>query len=154
MNNLKSIFLALIVSACYFQSSAQAQVPFNEPNYNKRKIFTDLPERMALKINGVEGMLNYPVGASVDMQITSNFRVTGKVVSKADPSDASMKTVVVKLNNRENATFTFTRTKKQDGSFAYLGRVLNKNNGDALEIVKENGQYVMVKKSLYDLMSE
>jgi hypothetical protein len=31
---------------------------------------------------------------------------------------------------------------------------MNRNNGDAYDLVKENGGYVLVKKGVYDLYSE
>lgn len=151
---IRSIILLSFAAFIWLQSAAQAPVPFNEPNYNKKKIFTDLPQKMYVKLSGIEGILNYPLGASIDIVPVANFRMSGKVVSRAEQADGSFKSVVVRLNNRDNATFTFSRTRRSDGTYAFMGRVMNRNNGDALELVKENGQYALVKKSLYDLVSE
>ncbi len=155
MKCLKSSALLLVIACSFLQSSAQDQRQlFNEPNYNKRKIFTDLPDKMPLKTASLESLLDLPVGTAVNTTAAKNFHIIGKVVSKSDANDASVKTVVVRLANRDNAILTFTRTTKRDGSFSFIGRIYNRNNGDALEIVKENTQYVLIKKGLYDLISE
>ena len=43
---------------------------------------------------------------------------------------------------------------KADGSFGFLGRLVSRNSGDALELVKENGQYVLLKKGAQELYVE
>lgn len=149
-----SVILTLFLACTLFSYGQEKMVPLNEPNYNKRKVFTDLPEKAQLRIADVERLLTLPVGAPVNVMIGKNFHITGKVVSVSDALDQSAKSVVVKLSNREGAVFTFTRTRKADGSFGFLGRVVSRQSGDALEIVKENGQYVLLKKGAHELYTE
>jgi hypothetical protein len=76
------------------------------------------------------------------------------VVSKSDPIDPKVKSVVIRSTNRLGATMTFTRVTKEDGSYSYLGRIISYKNSDAYEFAQENGSYVLVKKHLYDLFNE
>lgn len=155
MKCLESISILLFLSIISVHTYAQDKRPVvNEPNYNLKKAFTDLPSRMNMKIADAESILELPVGSSVNAMLATNFRAVGTVVSKSDATDVSVKTVVVKLTNRGGATFTFTRRTKDDGSFTYLGRIMNRSNGDAYDLVKENSGYVLVKKSVYELYSE
>lgn len=152
---MKSIsILTLLLASALFSFAQDKTVSLNEPNYNKKKVFTDLPDKAQMRMADVERLLTLPVGAPVNTIISKNFHITGKVVSVSDPADQSVKSVVVKLSNRDGAVFTFTRTKKSDGSYAFLGRMVSRNSGDALELVKENGQYVLLKKSAQELYVE
>jgi hypothetical protein len=151
----KTAVTAMLLAASYQQSVAQSSmVPLNEPNYNKPRLFSDLPEQLNLRLADMEALLNLSVGAQVTATVANGFQLTGTVVSKSAPGNAFVETVVIKSLNRPGATFTFSRITKQDRSFLYTGRMMSKDAGDALEIVKEGSGYVIRKKGLYDLISE
>ena len=151
MKKLKTIATGVFLIAC-LSSSAQEKTPLNEPDHNKPKLFADLPAKMNLKVSEMEQLFNYAVGAPVTVKATENLSLEGTVVSKSE--NASVKSVVVRASNRQGAIFTFTKTANADGTPRYVGRMLNRNNGDAFEISQENGQYVLLKKNLYDLVAE
>jgi hypothetical protein len=149
-----SAFVALL-TLCYWHSSAQVSTPpVNEPNYNKPKIFTDLPDNLTINLSRLEALLQLPVGSPVNTIIATGFGLQGTVISKSNPSDASVRSVVIKSGSRQQATLTFTRITKQDGSITYIGRMLSKDAGDALEIVNEGDHYVIRKRGLYDMINE
>jgi hypothetical protein len=153
MKKLSALALGMLL--IFLQASAQDHsIPLNEPDYNKPKLFADLPQRMTLKTAGIEALFNAALGTSISYRVADNFNWEGTVVSRSDAADATVKSVVIRSTNRLGATFTFTRTQKTDGSFTYIGRIMSRNNGDAFEIVLENGQYMLAKKNLYDLLSE
>lgn len=155
MKLLKTGAAIALLTACYLHSPAQGTTPpINEPNYNKPKIFADLPDKQNLNLADLEALLHLPVGTQVNTKIAAGFRLAGTVISKSDPIDASVKSVVIKSSNRQQATLTFTRTTKQDGSISYIGRMISKEAGDALEIVKEGSNYIIRKKGFYDLINE
>lgn len=129
-------------------------MPLNEPNQNKPQLFTDMPQKMKLRISDLEDLLELPVGTSIKTFIAENFNFHGTVVSKSDPSHKDVKSVVIKSTNRKDATLTFTKTIRPDGTVRYLGRIVSFKNGDAFEIVKENDHYVLQKKTLYELVNE
>jgi hypothetical protein len=102
----------------------------------------------------MEALLNLPVGSQVNKTVAAGFSFSGTVVSKSNPSDLSVKTVVVKSPVRKNTLLTFSRIRKADGSFSYTGRMISREAGDAFEIAKEGSTYVLRKKGYYDLVNE
>lgn len=154
MKILKTSVICALLCAGFFTSSAQEELPLNEPNHNKPHLFPDLPQRMKLRMNDLEDLLELPVGASVKTFLADNFIFIGTVVSKSDPASAGVQSVVIKSTNRKGATLTFTKTTDADGTVRYLGRIMSLKNGDAFDIVKENGEYIIQKKNLYELINE
>jgi hypothetical protein len=154
MKILKTGIICALFCACYFSSSAQEELPLNQPDYNKPNLFPDLPQKIKLRISNLEDLLELPVGASVKTFIADNFNFHGTVVSKSDANSTTVKSVIIKSTNRKGATLTFTKTIGADGTVKYLGRIMSLKNGDAFEIVKENDQYILQKKTLYELINE
>ena len=153
MNILKTITLSVALTIGYLSSSAQSNsIPINEPNYNKPRLFADLPQRMNLKVSDLETLFSLSVGSGINTMVSEQFRLQGTIVSKSE--DASVKSVVIRSSNRPGANFTFTRTTNADGSFNYIGRMISMQHGDAYEVIKHNGAYVLNKIGLYDLFSE
>lgn len=151
MKILKSIF-CILFSVCCLASSAQ-NAPLNDPG-NKPHLFSDLPQKMRVKVSDLASLLDLPVGASVHTLLAPGFNFQGTVVSTSPATDATVKSVVIKSTNRKGATLTFTKTIRADGTVAFLGRIISMKNGDAFEIVKENDQYVLEKKNLAELVTE
>lgn len=155
MKRQKTNALLALLTVCYLHSTAQTTVPpLNQPDYNKPKIFTDLPDKLDLRVTDMEALLNLPVGTQVNATVATGFSLSGTVVSKSNPAEQSVKTVVIKSALRKNALLTFSRVKKDDGSFFYVGRMISRDAGDAFEIAKEGNTYVLRKKSYYDLLNE
>lgn len=155
MKILKTIATGVLLIVCIQRSSAQSQtVPLNEPDYNKPKLFADLPQKMTLNIAQLESLFSLPVGAAIDTEVSGNFRFQGTVVSKSDAQDPAVKSIVLRSSNRLGATFTFTKRTNGDGSSAYIGRMISMKHGDAYELILENGAYILNKTGLYDLVSE
>lgn len=151
----KTITLLAFLAVCTIPAFAQDQKqPLNTNIANKPRQFSDLPERAPMKVSALENLLDLPVGATVNTNIADKVSLVGVVVSKSNPADATVKSIVVKSTNRKGAIFTFTRRTSPDGTFSFIGRMLNKDAGDALEIVKEGQDYVIRKKELSRIMSE
>lgn len=155
MKTVKSIAVCVLLSLSAYTSQAQEhKIPLNEPDYGKPKLFSDLPQKMIMDVSGMEPLFRYPVGTMVSVQATPDLLLQGVVVSTSDASNASMKSVVIRVTNRPGAIFTYTRTTRAEGGVAYIGRMMSRNNGDAYEVAMENGTYILQKKNLYDLISE
>lgn len=144
----------LLCIACMSTFAQKESLPVNEQDYNKPKLFADLPDKFTLDVPAFESLLELTEGQTVNVRLTGPFNYHGTVVSKSDPIDGSSKSVVIKSINRQGAVLTFTRNKNADGTYSYIGRILSYKNSDAFQIEQENGQYVMVKKNLYDLFNE
>ena len=155
MKRPKIIALLAIFAGSFFSAAAQEhQIPLNETNYSRPKRLADVPEKFPLQMTELSKLLQLPLGAKVKALISKNFLLTGTIISKSDPADKAVQSVVVKSTNRLGMTFTFTRLTEEDGSFTYSGRMLDRNAGDALEIAKEGQGYVMRKKGVHEIISE
>ncbi|MCW3073253.1 MAG: hypothetical protein JWP69_322 [Flaviaesturariibacter sp.] len=154
MKNLPTGILCIVFSFLCFFASAQKEDLINEPDYNKPKLFADLPQKFDVNIPALETLLDLPEGQPVNIPLTQNKRYQGVVVSKSNPADPSVKSIVINSTNKQGATFTFTRIRNEDGSFEYIGRIISYKNSDAFELVKEGASYRLVKRHLYDLFNE
>lgn len=153
MKILKTIAVCVLLTVCYYEGSAQT-IPVNEPDYNKPKLFSDLPQKAEVRLDEVDANLNQPVGKHVAVQIAQGFVIQGVIVSKSDPADASVKSIVIKSSNRQGAACTLTKIVNADGSVSYKGRIVSMHHGDAFEIVSDKGNYILQKTTLYDLYNE
>ena len=153
----KQTTTALCALLCLLTMTAAAQqnkIPVNEPDYNKPRLFSDLPQKMDLRVSELETLFSVKLGETVRTILSEQFVFEGTVVSKSDPKDASVRSVVIRSTNRGGAVFTFTKTVKSGGGVAYIGRIISRNNGDAFEIIQENGNYILRKKDFNEMISE
>jgi hypothetical protein len=154
MKNLTCGIVMSVLLLGSISASAQNKVPLHEPDYNQPKLFPDVASKFSVDVNALETLLDLPVGATVNFPLTKGFAMGGTVVSKSDPSEPLVRSVVISSNNRHGATMTFTKTRNEDNSYDYIGRILSYKNSDAFDLVKENGIYFLQKKQLYDMLSE
>jgi hypothetical protein len=155
MKRRKIITLLVIFTTSMLHGITQdSKPPLNPTDYHKPKFYADLPEKATLRVSDLESLLHLPVGAKVNTLIIAKFPLTGTVISTSGPIDPKVKSVVIKSTNRQGTMFTFTRITEEDGSYSYIGRVLNKAAGDAMEIVKEGNSYVIRKKQSHEMIAE
>jgi len=156
MKNLKVAAFSVCMIFCSICSVAQnihnRSVSVNEPDYNKPKLFGDLPERINFDPTVLSALLNTQVGQSINLAVTPLFRISGQVVSKSD--DQNSTSVVVRLINRPGARLIFTKLTDPNNSVKYIGRIISLKHGDSYEIISENDQYYLKKKGIYELMTE
>ena len=152
MKKLKALAFCVFLSTAFVHLSAQTNIPLNEPDYNKPKIFSDLPQQMVLQTTEAEKLFVLREGDATKIQLTEQFFVNGTVVSTG--GSKTIKTVLIKIPGRNNAILSLSRKSTLDGAVVYSGRVMSRSNGDAFEIKKENGEYIFNKINLYDLISE
>ena len=155
MKTLKTIAICALLSMSYFYSGAQENLPVvNQPDYNKPKLFEDLPQKMNLTISDMESLFDLSVGTPVMAKLTKSFHFKGTIVSKSGGAETSIRSVVIKSTTRQGAVLTFTKITNTDGTYAYRGRIISKESIDAYEIVKENDQYILQKKNYYEMVRE
>lgn len=152
MKKLKSAAVCLLVSICFISANAQVHRS-SKLDYEKPELFSDLPKQVELTITTLETLLDLPAGQNINIPL-GRYSLQGIIVSKSDHNDITVKTVVVRSINRKGATLTFTRVRKEDGSFSYSGRMFSYNHGDAFEIAFENERYILTKKKTLDIINE
>jgi len=138
---------------CYVGAVAQVSHT-SKTDFEKPSLFSDLPEKLNLDIPVLEALFELPAGQHINVPFGQSFTLSGIIISKSDPNDQNVKTVVIKSNNRKGATLTFTRIRKENGSFSYLGRMFSYSRRDAFEIIFENGHYLLTKKKSLDIINE
>ena len=157
MKFLKTSALGVLLSVCMLQVAAQQdtkKLPISQYDFNKPKLFKDLPDRINVPLKDFDNVFDFEVGKSVDLPFASNFQFTGTVVSKAEDVASNVKSIVIKSTNNVGATLALSRMITPDNTITYRGRIMSFKHGDAYEIANENGSYYLVKKGLYDLYEE
>jgi hypothetical protein len=150
INSLKGVMVLLIT---LISVTLTAQPALKEPNYNKPKLFADLPAQISVPLTAMTPLLELKQGEKVQLQLAPGFLLNGVVVSTSDNSDPSVKSVVIRSSSRVGATLTFTRTLNA-GKTEYIGRMLSYDHSDAFEFSESNGALLLVKKHLFDLFNE
>lgn len=155
MKNLSLAVLTAYLSFFSIAGFAQLQkqsLPVNEPDYNKPKLFADLPEQIDFNPGNLLALFKLHPGQITTMQINSALAFSGQVVSTSN--DFNSTSVVVKLTDRPGARLIFSKVIGENNTEKYLGRIISLKHSDCYEIVSENGQYYFKKKGIYDLVSE
>ena len=145
---------ALLFSLCAF--SQNEKDPINEPDLNKPKLFSSLPDRIPISIEKINDLLSVPVGNSTSLKVaeTSSVQINGEVISKASKYDNRIQSVVIRSSNFNGARFTISRITKEDGSITYTGRIISFQHGDLYVLQNQDEQFTLVKKNFYDLVNE
>ena len=153
---MKTLFTSIFSMLFILCSQAQIQgnSPVKEPDYNKPKMFADLPEVMELKITDLELLIGLPMGGSINSVLADGFPMKGVVVSRSGEATSDVKSVVIRLVNRPGSTFCISQVRTDGGQTKFIGRVISMNNSDAFEIARLDDKYVLRKKHLYDLVNE
>jgi hypothetical protein len=157
MKNFRVPVLYTCILFCSLCSFAQHQpIPLNEPDYNKPKLFQHLPDNISVNLAVLIGLLNSPLGQSVNINLSDNssFLFQGKVISFASKYDNKIQTVVLRSTNYNGASLTFSRITRSNGTITYTGRLLSFQHGDLYELKEQGAGMVLMKKNFYDLVNE
>ncbi len=153
MKNLAKGIICLAVFFVCLETNAQTP-PVREPDMNRPSLFQNLPEKISCRINDLSALLESETGRTISFAFSGNINFQGIVSSVASKFDNSLQSIVIRSTNFPGAALSFSRITKQDGTIAYVGRIISFQHGDAYEINQENGQYFFVKKGFYDLVNE
>lgn len=158
MKSLRTSVLCAVMALSAIGSFAQGSttnVPINEPDYNRPKLFAGLPDKIQVNTTAISTLFNTGVGqpATIALSADNQQRFSGQVISTGSKSQG-VQTVVIRSTNFAGATFSISKTSKADGSVTYRGRIISFKHGDFYDLVNQDGQYVLVKKNFYDLVNE
>lgn len=153
MKNLRTALLCACISLYSLVVSAQpAVIPINEPDQHKPKLFSTLPENIAIDPENLAGILQSDRGSQVTLQLGEAMLFKGQVVSVAR-QDQNLTSIVIRSTNFPGARFTFSRIVNE-GKTVYAGRIMSMEHGDVYELQQKEGIYTLVKKNFYDLINE
>jgi hypothetical protein len=170
MKNSSTAVLCLYFVLSAFVSRGQNQkIPLNEPDYNKPKIFQNLPDSIPVDAATLSNLFTVSKGQTVAPSFTNrstsaSFQLRGEVISKSDntplnvqsraASHAAISSMILKLSDYNGANFTISRITNPDGTAQYTGRIINFKSGDLFVLQTVNGKLMLVKKDYYALVNE
>lgn len=142
--------------SCMFAAAQHQTLPINQPDYNKPKLFSAMPDQMTANVNNLVALFSSPMGADVSLNLASDatFRFEGQVVSTASKYENTIQSVVIRSTNFSGATLTLSRITSADGIISYKGRIISLKNGDLYEIQSKGNQLLLVKKQTLELVNE
>jgi hypothetical protein len=155
MKNLSITVLTICLALISLSGKAQLQaksLPLNEPNYNRPKLFVDLPDSLSFNPSDFSNLFEAKAGERVNIPIATGAGFSGQVISKSEKPKST--SIVIGLINRPGARLIFTKVTDENNLIKYLGRIISLKHGDSYEIVEENNKYYFKKKGIYDLMNE
>lgn len=155
MKNLWKAALCLFMSSISLASFAQERDLINEPDHNKAKIFTDLPDRLSFD----QSVFQLASSRRTGEDLTVNFgnRVVPQhaaIISNVVKYEGQIQSLLLRLEGRDGAVMSISKITQQDGSVLYRGRIISHKSGDAYELQLTNGTYQFVKRDYYDLINE
>ena len=77
MKFLKTSAIGVLLSVCMLQVAAQQdtkKLPVSQYDYNKPKLFKDLPDRINVPLKNFDNVFDLEEGKSVDLPFASNFQ--------------------------------------------------------------------------------
>lgn len=157
MKNIRTTVLCVCITLYSLSSFAQEQkIPINEPDYNKPKLFSNLPDKIPVSVEKINEIITSPVGRTSGFRLSeiSDFQFDGEVVSTASKYGNSIQSVVIRSGTYEGARLTISKITNVDGSISYTGRIISFKHGDLYELQNQNGQLILVKRNFYDLVNE
>lgn len=148
-------FFLVLLTLILGQLKAQdPNIPLNEPNYNKPRLFGNLPSRIFISVGQIEQLLHSSNGQTIQViDSSSNTIISGKVLSVVGKNNDTIRTVLISCDSFANARLTITRVRFQANN-RYTGHIISFEHGDVYELKLENNQWFFVKKDIYDIISE
>lgn len=158
MKNLRITVICACITVCSLYSAAQDQkVIINEPNYNKPRLFDNLPEVIPVSIDNLNNLVNSKAGVSINTTFSNDTRTApfeGNVVSSVSKYDDKVQTVVIRSTNYNGATLYISKVITEDGTIKYNGRLMSFQHGDLYVLQQKDAGFVLVKKNFYDVINE
>jgi hypothetical protein len=157
MKNLRTAVLCALMALTGISAIAQnKRIPINEPDYNKPRLFTNLPDKIQVSTNDLESYFSDPLGSHTRLNLTNDLglKFEGDLVSISSRSVDGAQTAIVRSTNYNGARFTITKKENPDGSSTYIGRIISFQHGDLYELQNLQGQWYLVKRNYYDLVNE
>lgn len=153
-NYVKGILCFIVAFSC-ISIFAQKGFPVREPDMNRPRQFSNLPQQLNCNIAELESLLKNETGKTISLVISDNLTFRGVISSMATNKESvEVQSVVVRSTNFPGSVLSFSKISLPDGSVRYTGRIISFQHADAYEINLENDQYVLTKKGFYDLVNE
>ena len=156
MKNLCTITMCILLGISGITVNAQNHIPLNEPDLNKPKLFSNLPEKISVNTSELDAYFTILVGNTTQLNLASDMsqKFEGNLVSRSIRTADGVQTAIIRSSNFNGARMTVTKRLNEDGTVTYLGRIISFQHGDLYELQNQQGQWFLIKKNYYDLVNE
>lgn len=158
MKNLRTSVLCACFAVCSIGSFAQEQKPvLNEPDYNKPRLFDNLPEKIAFNPASFATISGKQAGNAVSFSFSDDATISfeGKLLAAATRENGRVQTISIQSTNYNGANLYISKVTHPNGTVKYNGRIISPQHGDLFVLQRNStGQYEFVKKNYYDLVNE
>lgn len=154
MKHLKKGFICLSITFMCLFATAQKVILPKEPDFNKPKLFQQVPDKVAFQVTKLTPLLKPEKGQATDISFSDKFNFKGTVISSVSKYNNAIRSIVVRSADNSGANLVFSQITNPDGSVYYRGRIISFQHGDCFELKTENGQYFFVKKNLNDMVND
>jgi hypothetical protein len=152
MKSLYALAYMAVLLLCAHTLQAQVTPPVNQNIADKPLLFSSLPQKLDCNLEEVDKLFMAEPSQKLLLQLNNHLRLEGVVAEKVQPSQEVL-TINFKLSNFNGALFNISRII-QNGTIRYTGRIINKENGDVLTMIKENEKYYFTKQAQKFFMVE
>ncbi len=131
-----------LLMLCFLTSvTANAQNTAGE----KPKLFASFPDRINCSLPELSRIFAIAANQNVNLTFSDNFLFSGTVTSNV-VKYANLQTAVIKSPQFGDAIFVLSKIRETDGSFYYVGHIVNKKYADGYELKKDaSGNYQLIK---------
>ena len=152
MKNLYAAGVLWYLLFTAFTSFAQGEPPLNQQLPEKPFLFSNLPNKFECNLEVLEKLFSLSANQKFTIKLNDDFHFDG-VVSGRFIRNQHLTSINFLLQNYEGSLFNVSRISETKG-VTYAGRILNINNGDVLQLVKEKEKYFFVKQERRFVMVE
>ena len=152
MKNLYAagVLWCLLFAAC--TSFAQGDPPLNQQLPEKPFLFANLPNKLECNLEELEKIFSLPANQKFTIRLSETFHLEGEMSGKFI-RNKHLTSINILLQNYDGALFNVSRISEAKG-ITYAGRIININNGDLLQLIKEKEKYFFVKQERRFVMVE
>ena len=133
------------VLLCSSLARSQNTPPINQQVADKPLLFSSLPQKLECNLEEIDRLFMSEPSQKLQLNLSSHLRLDGVVAEKIQ-STPEVLSVNFRVTNYGGSLFNISRII-QNGTIRYSGRIVNKENGDVLMMVKDNEKYYFTKMS-------
>jgi hypothetical protein len=122
---------------------------FSQSNNPKLKQFSNFPDRIICSEQELAKVFNTVAGQAISLSFSDDFIFSGKVTSNITKY-ANLKSAVILSPYYSNTIFNVSRITNNDGTYLYVGRIININYFDGFELKKNAAGNYQLNKIITD----
>ncbi|HYE53202.1 MAG TPA: hypothetical protein VD996_00110 [Chitinophagaceae bacterium] len=133
-----------LLSAFSILQAQEITPPLNQQVTDKPMLFNALPEKLECNLEEIDRLFTAQPSQKLVLRLNNYLQLDGAIVEKVQKSP-EVTTINFRANNYKGTLFTISRSI-QNGYIRYTGRIISKDNGDVLMLVKDNEKYYFTKQ--------